>query len=150
MGRVRQALVVLALVQQAQGEAARAQATLKQALALAQQKRAGVLDEGAPMLALLSRVRGELRLYAERLLAGAPAIAAAGDTGPLAQAAASLPEPLSERELAVLRLLAAGLSNQDIAEALVVAQSTVHWHVKNIYSKLGVHSRTQAALAARS
>jgi LuxR family maltose regulon positive regulatory protein len=49
----------------------------------------------------------------------------------------------------VLRLVAAGLSNQDIAEELVVAPSTVHWHIKNIYSKLGVHSRTQATLAAR-
>ena len=101
------------------------------------------------MLALLSRVRGELRLYAERLLAGAGT-----DVPPSGWAAGpgrgqGLAEPLSERELAVLRLLAAGLSNQDIAEALVVAQSTVHWHVKNIYSKLGVHSRTQAALAAR-
>ena len=152
MGRVLEALVVLALVQQAQGEAARAQATLKQALALAQPRSyvRVFLDEGAPMLALLSRVRGELRLYAERLLAGAPAVSPLQATpGRWPRPRPAPEEPLSERELAVLRLLAAGLSNQDIAEALVVAQSTVHWHVKNIYSKLGVHSRTQAALAAR-
>ena len=104
------------------------------------------------MLALLSQVRGDLRAYAEQLLAAAgilvPAALPTGDTAPLGVTAAGLTEPLSEREQAVLRLLAAGLSNQDIAQALVVAQSTVHWHVKNIYSKLGVHSRTQAALAA--
>jgi ATP/maltotriose-dependent transcriptional regulator MalT len=57
--------------------------------------------------------------------------------------------PLSDRERAVLRLMAAGLSNQDIASELVVAPSTVHWHLKNIYSKLNVHSRTQAAAVAR-
>lgn len=55
-----------------------------------------------------------------------------------------LPEPLTEQELTVLRLLAEGLSYQGIAERLVVTQSTAKWHVLNIYGKLGVHNRTQA------
>jgi LuxR family maltose regulon positive regulatory protein len=58
-------------------------------------------------------------------------------------------EPLSDRELDVLRLLARGFANQEIARKLVVAPSTVHWHTKNIYSKLNVHSRTQAIVRAR-
>jgi LuxR family maltose regulon positive regulatory protein len=61
----------------------------------------------------------------------------------------TLIEPLSERELDVLRLIAAGLSNQEIARELIVAPSTIHWHTKNIYSKMNVHSRTQASWQAR-
>lgn len=60
-----------------------------------------------------------------------------------------LPEPLSERELAVLRLIAEGLSNQESADRLVVAVSTVKTHVNNIFSKLGVQSRTQAIARAK-
>ncbi len=60
-----------------------------------------------------------------------------------------LPEPLSERELVVLRLIAEGLSNQEIAERLVVAVSTVKTHINNIYGKLGVGNRTQALTRAR-
>jgi LuxR family maltose regulon positive regulatory protein len=61
----------------------------------------------------------------------------------------SLVEPLSERELEVLRLIAAGLSNQEIADRLVIAQGTVKRHINNIYGKLQVGSRTQAVAAAR-
>ena len=56
---------------------------------------------------------------------------------------------LSERELEVLRLVADGLSNQDIAARLVIAVSTVKTHVNNIYAKLGVETRTQAVARAR-
>jgi predicted ATPase/DNA-binding CsgD family transcriptional regulator len=62
---------------------------------------------------------------------------------------ASLIEPLSERELEVLRLMAAGLSNQEIARQLTVALSTVKVHAGNIYGKLNVNSRTQAVARAR-
>ena len=58
-------------------------------------------------------------------------------------------DPLSQRELEVLRLLAAGASNQEIAMALVVTPGTVKLHVNHILSKLGVHSRTRAILRAR-
>ena len=57
--------------------------------------------------------------------------------------------PLTERELEVLRLLAGGLSNKEIAERLIVAPSTVKQHLKNIYGKLDVHSRTQAVARGR-
>jgi LuxR family maltose regulon positive regulatory protein len=65
---------------------------------------------------------------------------------PLAEA---LVDPLTERELEVLQLLAEGLSNKEIAERLIVAPSTVKQHLKNIYSKLDVHSRTQAVARGR-
>lgn len=82
---------------------------------------------------------------------------AAGDgrasTGPapdrLAAANGALAEPLSSRELEVLRAIAAGATNQEIADALVIALSTVKTHVNNIFGKLGVRSRTQAVAQAR-
>lgn len=58
-------------------------------------------------------------------------------------------EPLSERELEVLQLIAAGLSNQEIADRLVIAPGTVKRHINNIYGKLQVASRTQAIAVAR-
>jgi LuxR family maltose regulon positive regulatory protein len=61
----------------------------------------------------------------------------------------SLIEPLTERELEVLRLIVAGLSNPEIAEELFIAISTVKSHVNHIYGKLGVESRTQALLRAQ-
>jgi len=58
-------------------------------------------------------------------------------------------EPLSARELEILRLIAAGSSNQEIADRLVVALSTVKKHVNNLYGKLDVQSRTQALVRAQ-
>jgi LuxR family maltose regulon positive regulatory protein len=58
-------------------------------------------------------------------------------------------EPLSEQEQRVLRLLAAGMSNSEIASELIISVNTVKTHVKNIYGKLGVNSRDQAREAAR-
>jgi DNA-binding NarL/FixJ family response regulator len=58
------------------------------------------------------------------------------------------PQPLTERETDVLKLLAAGKANKEIAQALTVGEQTVKTHVSNILSKLGVQSRTQAALYA--
>ncbi len=57
-------------------------------------------------------------------------------------------DPLTSRELEVLKLLANGLNNQEIAEALVISVATVYTHVSNILSKLHLASRTQAALYA--
>jgi LuxR family maltose regulon positive regulatory protein len=61
----------------------------------------------------------------------------------------NLVEPLSERELEVLRLIADGLSNHEIAERLIVGTGTVKTHINNIYRKLDVKSRTQALHRAR-
>jgi NarL family two-component system response regulator LiaR len=58
------------------------------------------------------------------------------------------PDPLSERELEVLKLLARGMSNQEIADTLVVGEATVRSHVSAILRKLQLASRTQAALYA--
>ena len=60
-----------------------------------------------------------------------------------------LPEPLSERELEVLALIAAGKSNQEIATKLFVSLSTVKTHINRLYRKLGARSRTQAVARAR-
>jgi DNA-binding NarL/FixJ family response regulator len=60
-----------------------------------------------------------------------------------------LPDPLSEREKEILRLIAQGASNREIAAQLVIAEGTVKNHVTSILNKLGVSDRTQAALKAR-
>ena len=83
--------------------------------------------------------------YVARLLA------AFGEEAELASPAMeALVEPLTEREVEVLRLVVAGLSNAEIAEELVIAVSTVKSHVNHIYGKLGVESRTQAVAQART
>jgi len=61
----------------------------------------------------------------------------------------SLIEPLSERELEILRLIARGTSNREIASGLFIAEGTVKNHVTNILAKLGVRDRTQAAIKAK-
>jgi LuxR family transcriptional regulator, maltose regulon positive regulatory protein len=63
--------------------------------------------------------------------------------------AQSLLEPLSQRELEVLRLVAAGLSNQEISERLFLVLGTVKGHTHNIFGKLGVQRRTEAIVRAR-
>lgn len=60
-----------------------------------------------------------------------------------------LMEPVTDREQEVLRLMADGLSNRDIAQSLVLSVGTVKWYAKQLYSKLGVSSRTQAAARGR-
>jgi ATP/maltotriose-dependent transcriptional regulator MalT len=60
-----------------------------------------------------------------------------------------LVEPLSERELEILGLIARGASNREIADQLFIAEGTVKNHVTHILGKLGVRDRTQAALKAR-
>ena len=61
----------------------------------------------------------------------------------------SFSEPLSEREVEILRLIAHGASNREIADALFLAEGTVKNHVTNILGKLGVRDRTQAAIKAK-
>jgi len=82
--------------------------------------------------------------YVRRLLL------AAGVQSPEQMHAESADDLLSLRELAVLRHLAEGRSNQEIARQLVLTENTVRTHTKHIYSKLDVHSRTQAIACAKT
>jgi LuxR family maltose regulon positive regulatory protein len=133
-----------ALAHQAKGQDAQAMDALGEALSLAEPE--GYLriflDEGEPIARLLRQAasRGMAPAYITKLLA-AFGLESAKETSSKVR---SLTEPLSERELEVLRLLAAGLSNPEIAEELVVAVSTVRSHCKSIYGKLGVHKRWDA------
>ncbi len=135
----------------------RAVSTLTRALTLAEPEDyvRTFVDEGAAMGNLLSatleaRQRGRLDAasrvparYLAKLLAAAAQDAAApgGEEG--------LPDPLSERELEVLALIASGESNQEIAGKLFVSTSTVKTHINRLYRKLGARSRTQAVARAR-
>ena len=154
-----QALRALALA--ARGDRAGALGALTEAVTLGRpQGYVRVLaDEGAPMRALLAQLpaaqrdqpaaaRGIDPDYLAALLracgradAGAPQRRAGAPPG--------LAEPLTDRELDVLRLLAAGKSNQRIAHDLVVALDTVKTHVTHILGKLGAANRTEAAARAR-
>ena len=58
-------------------------------------------------------------------------------------------EPISERERAILKLIAVGSTNNDISTSLFISQNTVKWHLKNIFGKLGVSNRTSAVAVAR-
>jgi LuxR family maltose regulon positive regulatory protein len=150
-------LTLQALALRAQGEKERAVSTLAQALAVAEPEGyvRTFVDEGSPMAALFSEVleaqqRGrlapEVPAYYLRKLSAALERDASGAATP---AGVELREPLSERELEVLALLAAGKSNRQIASELFVALSTVKTHINNIYGKLEVSNRTQAVWRAR-
>ncbi len=105
------------------------------------------VDEGEPMLALLHLAgsRGVAPDYLDKLLA------AFGTTAQVSSPLATvLIDPLSEREREILRLIAAGLSTDEIAEELVIVVGTVRNHIKHIYSKLDAHSRLQAVERART
>jgi LuxR family maltose regulon positive regulatory protein len=139
-------LVLLALARQREGEAGAAMAALSRALELGEPEGyvrvfAGEDPAMAPLLTAAAR-RGISPLYAARL---------AGSTGPVPAEPTrrdALVDPLSDRELDVLRLLASELSGPEIARHLVVSLNTVRTHTKNIYAKLGVGSRREAVRRA--
>jgi LuxR family maltose regulon positive regulatory protein len=112
------------------------------------------VDEGLPMAQLLSEVaaHGIMPDYTGKLLAlfEADKLTSKGKSYlPPAPPAQPLIEPLSQRELEVLQLIAQGLSNREISERLFLALSTVKGHNRNIYSKLQVQRRTEAIARAR-
>ena len=143
VSRLIKVLVLQALAFQVAGDTGRTLLALGRALSLAEPEGyvRTFVDEGAPMAALLRQAlsQGIAPHYASRLLAAlkVPAV-----TQPLV-------EPLTPRELEVLRLIAAGLRNQEIADQLVISMPTVKRHISNVYTKLDVHSRTQALARAR-
>jgi two-component system, NarL family, response regulator LiaR len=117
-----------------------------------------VLDNGSVVKAVRAGAIGYLLKDANSVeLVHSIKAAAAGQVQLSPKAAALLvqeiqapesPETLTGRELDVLRLLAAGKSNREIAEELVLGERTIKTHVSNILGKLGLSSRTQAALYA--
>ena len=149
-------LTLQALILQAQGDTARATSIMERALSLAEPEGyvRMFVDEGAPMAALLRRLPSDevSPQYVGRLLVVLRQ--SDGDDYLPAEAAISkvgqtLAEPLSERELEVLRLVASGRSNREIARELYVSLSTVKSHINNTYRKLGANSRTRAVARAR-
>ena len=141
--------VLQAIAYQANGELDKALHALRDALMLAEPDgfMRIFLDEGAVMAQLLSdaMAQGMVPGYVSKLLAVFEAEKQEPDL-PLPQA---LIDPLSERELEVLALVAAGLKNKEIAEQLFISLNTVLYHIKNIYDKLGVRKRTLAIIKAR-
>jgi LuxR family maltose regulon positive regulatory protein len=160
MGDALEILVLQVVAQQACGDEEEAMERLSQALSLAEPE--GYIrlfvDEGEPMAQVLMQMHrrplanqsGSMQ-YRERLLA---LLGKAYDED-MPHAAVSglgkypLSEPLSQRELEVLRLIIAGYSNREIADQLVIAVSTVKWYINAIYGKLQVESRTRAIARSR-
>ena len=135
-------LVVQALAHHAQRAHSPALASLTRAIAIAEPEGhvRVFLDEGAPMAALLKETakRAPTDGYVAVLQKASTSVARPSSTPQ------QLVEPLSERELEVLRLLATELSGPEIADHLVVSLNTVRTHTKNVFSKLGVNSRRAA------
>jgi LuxR family maltose regulon positive regulatory protein len=145
-GSVIEILVLQALAHQARGDVAAALAPLNRAVSLAEPE--GYVrvfaDEGPPMAALLKALARQSTIsgYVRRLLA---ATSTTERHPPVKQ---PLVEPLSQRELDVLRLLGTDLDGPDIARELSVSLNTMRTHTKNIYAKLGVTSRRAAVRQA--
>jgi LuxR family maltose regulon positive regulatory protein len=154
-GSVIEILALQALAHEAQGDIPSAITPLQRALVLAEPEGYVriLVDEGQPMARLLYEALslGIAPDYARRLLAAFP-VAEPEQAAPLGTQAlkSDLIEPLSERELEVLQLIAEGLTNPEIASRLFLALNTVKAHAGNIYGKLNVHSRTQAISRAQA
>jgi LuxR family maltose regulon positive regulatory protein len=145
-GSVIEILALQALAHQTQGDIPAALMPLQQALTLAEPEGyvRMFVDEGPPMAVLLEEAakHGIAPNYVRQLLT---ATGSAEDRTPVKQV---LIEPLSERELEVLRLLGTDLNGPEIARELIVSLNTMRTHTKNIYSKLGVNTRRAAVRRA--
>jgi LuxR family transcriptional regulator, maltose regulon positive regulatory protein len=151
IGSQIEALLLQSLAHEALNDREQARIPLQRALALAEPEGYVRLfaDEGAPLARLLEREResgGGMQPYLQRLHA---AFATQLTAHPASLALDPAVEPLTVREREVLRLIAEGLSNQELAARLHLSPQTVKVHTRNIYSKLGVASRTQAVARGR-
>ena len=154
-------LALRSLALDALGQRNRAMIALEQALSSAEPEHyvRTFVDEGAPMAALLQEaVRRRIAAEYPAQLLDAIGETVGSEFTPRMPAAPlpgidgsfpSLDEPLSERELQVLRLISAGLPNRQIAQELVITEGTVKAHAHSIYSKLAVHNRTEAVARSR-
>ena len=148
-------LILQALIFDARGNTSSALQSLERALTLAEPE--GYfqifLAEGTPLARLLYEALSQKISpdYIQRLLAAFPEIEPEQmGTSQKSTPDSELIEPLSERELEVLQLIADGLKNQEIATQLYLSLNTVKAHTRSIYGKLDVNSRTQAVAKARS
>ena len=152
IGHLIEILKLEALALRAMGDQNRALEMLQKSLALAEPE--GYLrmyvDEGEPMREMLlayTQVPGAKQaVYAHQVLAAFPTPGLA-DTA--MDPSLNLVEPLTAREMDVLRLMAEGCSNSQIAEKLFLAEGTVKFYVHAVLGKLGVQNRTQAAIEAK-
>jgi LuxR family maltose regulon positive regulatory protein len=166
-GRTQRVIAILALqaVGLAQiGDDDRALAVLARALALGESEGfvRSFLDLGPPMVVLLRRFRARQRRsgasadpalsrpYLSRLLASRTLVEPAQRQAPSGAARGAVVEPLTAREIDVLRLVAAGATNKEIARRLVMAEATAKTHLTHLYGKLGVSRRTEAVARARA
>ena len=155
MGSVIEILVLQALAHEAQGDSPSALVPLERALSLAEPE--GYVrifvDEGLPMARRLYEAlsQGVESDYIRRLLAAFP-VAESEQTAssPMRGSKSELVEPLSERELEVLQLIAEGLTNQEVATRLYLSLHTVKVHARNIFTKLAVKNRAQAVAKGRA
>jgi LuxR family maltose regulon positive regulatory protein len=155
MGSVSEILVLQALAHEAQGDSPAALVPLERVLSLAEPE--GYVrifvDEGLPMARLLYEAlsQGVESDYIRRLLAAFP-VAESEQTAssPMRGSKSELVEPLSERELEVLQLIAEGLTNQEVATRLYLSLHTVKVHARNIFTKLAVKNRAQAVARGRA
>lgn len=148
-----EASVVLAVGQESE-DSELALKSLARALSLAE--RGGFvrvfLEEGAPMVRLLGKAieAGIYADYAKMVLQEfSDPVAGSLNRHRLAQKQADLPEALTVREIEVLDLISQGLTNQEVAQRLFLSPGTIKVHTRNIYAKLGVRSRSQAAAKGR-
>lgn len=143
--------LLYAVVREQRGEREAALAALAEALALgeAADMVAVFVEEGKPVARLLYHAlkQGVAPVYVSRLLGAFPG-ARKEEVAPTG--VSELVEPLSERELEVLALVAEGLTNQEIADRLFLSLATVKWHTSNIYGKLAVNNRTEAVAKAQA
>ena len=147
LGSVIECLVLQALANALHKNEPAWEAPLRRALTLAQPQGYVRLfvNEGEPIFQLLQQVALEKpnqRAYCDKLLA------AFGVQSNKDVKSQRLVDPLSDRELEILRLIGAGLKNKEIAKQLVISLNTVLYHTKNIYGKLGVNKRTLAVIKA--
>ncbi len=148
MGSAIEILVLQALAHQAPGDIPAALAPLERALKLAEPE--GYIrifvDEGPPMAQLLleAAARGIMPEYTGKLLAAFETEQPSSEVASPLPASQPLIEPLSQRELEVLRLFKTELSGPEIAAELVIGLSTLRTHTKSIYSKLNVNNRRAA------